>query len=161
MTSTPVAATHPKHAACTCGKVWIETSGPVLFRARCHCTICQSFNRAAFGDIVALRARDVGVEGADHLALKAHKTPPLLQRGTCDMCDAPIVEFLRIPGLPKTALIPVRAFSPDTPLPEPDMHIFYEHRLSDAQDDAPKHSGYLTSEWQFTKALLRGLRATR
>ena len=36
---------------CSCGAVQFDTSDRPIFRAYCHCTICQKYNGAAYADL--------------------------------------------------------------------------------------------------------------
>jgi hypothetical protein len=45
--------------SCACGRSTITLRGEPLLRVACHCTLCQRFNNAPFGDIVLFRDRDV------------------------------------------------------------------------------------------------------
>lgn len=148
---------HP-HGGCSCRQVSFDLTGPVLFRALCHCTICQRFNAAAYGDVVAVRARDVSLRGAENIAYRSHRQPPIVGRGRCASCDGVAIERLNLPLLPQVYLFPVQTFAEAAALPDPDFHIFYDKRLRDHADDLPKSSGYLPSELRFTMALLRSLR---
>lgn len=44
-------------------------------------------------------------------------------------------------------------FGPDAELPSPAAHIFYDKRVSDAEDPYPKHQGFLRSQIAFLKYL--------
>ena len=147
---------HP-HGGCSCQKVSFDLTGPVLFRALCHCTICQRFNAAPYGDVVAVRARDVTLEGAENIAYRSHRQPPIVSRGRCASCDGVAIERLNLPLLPQIYLLPVQVFADAAVLPDPDFHIFYDKRQQDHGDSLPKSSGYLPSELRFTAALLGSL----
>jgi len=151
---------HPSdqlHGGCSCQKVSFNLAGPVLFRALCHCTICQRFNAAPYGDVVAVRARDVTLEGAENIAYRSHRQPPIVSRGRCASCDGVAIERLNLPLLPQIYLLPVQVFADAAVLPDPDFHIFYDKRQQDHGDSLPKSSGYMPSELRFTAALLGSL----
>lgn len=145
------------HGTCTCGQVEFKTGGRPLFRAICHCSICQRFNKADYGDILIYRASHVDQNGCSGIAYSSLKQPPLLARGTCTGCGLPALEKLNIPLFPRLMLIPVARIVEQAELPRPDFHIFYNHRVRDAADDLPKSSGYLPSQMRFARHLLRGL----
>lgn len=47
---------------------------------------------------------------------------------------------------------------PDVPtLPEPTMHIFYNRRAQDMDDDLPKYSGAIHSQAAIIKTLTQGM----
>jgi len=61
------------NAACECGHVKYEISGHPLFRVYCHCTICQKFNDAPFGDVVVYKSAHVSdpeVQSVEYMTLK-------------------------------------------------------------------------------------------
>lgn len=152
--------TDTRAIACPCGAARYTATGAPLLRAFCHCTICQRFNHADRGDITLFRARDVRTEADDTVEYRAWKQPPLVRRGTCRECNRPAVEKLHILPLPRIVIVPTVNLRGDAPLPEPRLHIFYDRRVADAQDDLPKHAGYLPSQIAFGTTLLRAL-ATR
>ncbi|WP_170790750.1 GFA family protein [Ruegeria lacuscaerulensis] len=145
------------NGTCSCGQVHFKTQGRPLFRAICHCTICQRFNDAEYGDILLFRAADVDQAGCGEIVYESLKQPPLLARGRCTACGNPALEKLNVPLFPKLILVPSARIVEQADLPSPDFHIFYNHRVREAQDDLPKSSGYLPSQARFTIHLLRGL----
>lgn len=146
-------------AQCQCGKVKMKVLTEPLFRAFCHCSICQKFNNAEYGDIVFFRSSDVKVFGEENSNFKYHKFPPLLSRGSCGGCCQPTHEYLRIFPLPKLTVIPVKNFEDmSVIIPNPAMHIFYESRVTDHNDGVPKFSGYLSSQLSLSQQMLSNLR---
>lgn len=120
-------------------------------RALCHCSICKAYHDRDFADFTVFKTRDFTKTGDGHVAYKAHKQPPLLQRGVCDTCAAPILEKLFIPGLPRLMLIPSRWLSGASELPAPSFHMFYDLRRDDHEDGLPKASGYMASQMLFAR----------
>ncbi|MEC8428744.1 MAG: GFA family protein [Pseudomonadota bacterium] len=142
--------------SCECGAASFKVSAKPLARAYCHCTICQEFNKADYADVSVFLSRDVTLEDPATVAMKSYKkTPPSVQRGKCRKCDKPALEYLDMPLLPGLTIIPSANIA--ATLPEPSMHIFYHRRKRDIQDDLPKHSGFLKSQWCFAKQLLPGI----
>ena len=139
---------------CSCGNASLELTSAPLVRFLCHCTICQAVYKAPYADatIVARGA----VRSLDHVDFKRHRSPPSLNRGTCNSCGEPVVGTLAT-----LAFIPARIFPQAELLPEPAMHIFYHSRVADVSDSLPKHSGYLASEWAVTKLAIRSLLTSR
>ncbi|MCV6593450.1 MAG: GFA family protein [Silicimonas sp.] len=142
---------------CTCGEIRFETARPLL-RAYCHCEICKSYHNRDFADFTVFRARDFRECSTGSVSYKAYKQPPLLRRGHCDSCAAPILEKANIPGLPRLMLIPSRWIIEHEGLPEPSFHMFYNLRRADATDGLPKANGYLASQLKFAVHLLPALR---
>ena len=145
------------HGTCTCGQIKFKTTDRPLFRAICHCTICQRFNKADFGDILVYRATDVDQTECGEIAYSSHKQPPILARGTCTSCGLPALERLNIPLFPKLMLVPSARIEEQADMPPPDCHIFYNHRVRVVQDGLPKSRGYLPSQMRFAKHLLTGM----
>lgn len=48
---------------CSCGSFAFEVTGKPLFRAYCHCTICQKFNNADYSDVTVFYAKNVDLYG--------------------------------------------------------------------------------------------------
>ena len=142
---------------CACGSVEYVVDGPALFRAHCHCTICQAFNAAEFGDIVVIRSRHVVVTRPDAIAYRYHRNPPLLKRGRCVRCDGVAMERMSVPLMPALTVIPAQTLKDGTGAPDAQFHMFYDRRCRDWADALPKYSGYLPSQAAFSARVLRGL----
>lgn len=143
--------------ACTCGTSTFAASGSPLFRAICHCGICQRFNKADYADILIFRGAAITVQDDSAVIYAAHKSPPLVLRGTCTACGMPAIERLRIPLMPRLTIVPTRNINTAATLPDPALHMFYEARVQDVHDDLPKYSGYLRSQIAFSRALMGGI----
>lgn len=138
---------------CTCGDVAFEAERP-LMRAFCHCSICKTYHGRDFADFTVFSTRRFQQTADGPVTYKALKQPPLLRRGHCDRCAAPILEKLFIPGLPRMMLIPTRWLSSAEQLPEPSLHMFYDLRVSDHDDGLPKAKGYLPSQILLARHLM-------
>lgn len=145
------------NAGCTCGHVTFNLLGQSVFRAFCHCTICQKFNNAAYADVSVFRLKDVVKPPAEAVEFSAHTFPPILQRGKCKKCGSAAIEYLQIPAAPKLILVPTRNIIDQSMISKPAMHIFYDRKIADVEDDLPKHSGYLKSQLAFTSKLIASL----
>lgn len=141
---------------CTCGEIQFQAARP-LFRALCHCGICKAYHNRDFADFTVFLTKRFTETPGGHVTYKAHKQPPLLKRGTCDSCAAPILEKLAMPGLPRMMLIPSRWFAEQDSLPDPSFHMFYNLRNTDAADGLPKANGYLPSQILFARHLMPAL----
>lgn len=142
---------------CSCNEVSYQITGKPLVRAFCHCTICQRVNRAAFADVTLFKAKDVSLPGEANLSYHAYKFPPILQRGECTQCHDIAIEHLNLFPLPKIVIIPTRNLHQDSLIPEPSLHIFYDKRVADIQDNLPKYHGYLKSQLGFGKKIIGAL----
>lgn len=145
------------NGGCACGHVRYAAKGAPLFRAYCHCLICQEYNQADRADIVVMRTKDVSVEAPDRIAFRSYRAPPLVVRGKCRSCDGITMENVRIPLMPRLTIVPVQTLDDLAGFPEPGFHMFYNRRVTDADDDLPRHSHYLPSQLAFSAALLGGL----
>ena len=143
----------PVQCCCSCGATRFQTVGKPLFRILCHCTICQRFNDAPFADVLVYRAPDVELPPAGAVDFDTYKPPPNVQRGKCASCGQPAVEVFSAPVLPKLVMIPRSVMQPQTNLPQPIAHIFYDKRTKDAEDELPKHEGFVRSQLAFLKHL--------
>lgn len=142
--------------SCTCGAVTFQTGRP-LMRAYCHCAICKAYHDRDFADFTVFATGRFRQTGGGPVTYKVFKQPPLLRRGTCDRCAAPILEKLFIPGLPRMMLIPTRWLSTPEVAPAPSLHMFYDLRRQDHADGLPKANGYLPSQLLFARHLLPAL----
>ncbi len=139
--------------ACSCGATEFQANGGPLFRILCHCSICQRFNSAPFADVLVFPAEDVTLPPADVVSFKAYKPPPNVKRGKCTACAQPSIELFTAPIFPKLVMVPTPMLRAEEDVPVPIAHIFYEKRVSNAEDDYPKHEGFLRSQIAFMKYL--------
>ncbi len=151
--SAPRQTMNPSECACACGATRFEATGEPLFRILCHCTICQRFNDAPFADVLVYRAQDVALPQTCSVNFDTYKPPPNVQRGKCASCGKPAVEVFSAPVLPKLVMIPRSVMQSNANLVQPMAHIFYDKRVSDAEDDLPRHEGYVRSQLAFLKHL--------
>ena len=146
--------------SCRCGVARFSIVGRPLFRAYCHCLICQKFNESDYADVTVFYSKDVLLEDEGAVVFRVHQQPPLLKRGTCKSCGKPAIERLTIPLMPGMAVVPSYNIQEGSLLPKPELHIFYHRRKTDIADNLPKHSGFLSSQFHFglaaAKAMLRG-----
>lgn len=142
---------------CECGSVSYSLPDKPLFRMFCHCSICQKFNDAAYGDIFVYRLADVEQPDKSLVEFSTFRPPPNVQRGKCTSCKKPAIEILESPLLPNLILVPGSMLKHSKSLPDAVGHVFYESRVADVQDDLPKHTGYLKSQLVFGKHLLKAL----
>ncbi len=143
---------------CFCGETTFNIIGKPLLRVFCHCTICQAFNQAPFADITLFRPEHVEMPTNDTVAYKAHTFPPIVQRGTCVKCSKPAIEYLTVLKKPNIVIVPSTNICNNIHLPAPIMHIFYQSRVADIEDDLPKISGYFNSQFLLIHKLVNALR---
>lgn len=148
--------TLPLRGACECGACSFEVHASPKARFRCHCLICQAYNGKPYADVVAVRAQDVVLKDAGHIAFKKYRPPPNFNRGVCRTCGKPVVEIAGF-GPSKVMFIPAINFESMARLPPVQLDIFYHRRVQDMRDSLPKHSGYFSSEWAVGKLIMGGL----
>jgi hypothetical protein len=127
------------HCTCSCGKASFVVTGPILCRVRCHCTICQSVNQAPFADSTILMAKHVPLDRVEHVRFETLKEPPALQRGFCRSCGCFVMAHGTILPFLTLAFVPAARYPPEVQLPELAMHVYYETRIADVDDDLPKY----------------------
>ncbi len=81
------------------------------------------------------------------------KLPPNIKRGLCTRCNKPSIEMGLVGNL---ILIPTTNYPDVAALPKPSMHLFYNRRVEDIDDDLPKHKGFVQSQTMIIKALAQG-----
>lgn len=148
----------PLNCSCECGKSKFQLKAEPKLRFRCHCKICQKVYKKNFSDFVIVKADQVELPKLNGIQFQKHKSFFAVDRGKCPSCSYPAMAwFKNIPGLP-LAMIPAANYPKEVELPAVQAHIFYDSRVEDINDDLPKVSGYLKSEWQVMKAILKTLR---
>lgn len=142
---------------CSCGSVTFKTTERPILRAFCHCTICQKFNNADFADVTAYHAKSVESIDESKIEFKVYKQPPLVRRGICVQCGKPAFEKINIPLLPKLIIIPSNNIDDAELLPSPSMHIFYDKRVNDIDDELRKYRGFVLSQIAFSIGLVKSI----
>lgn len=140
---------------CSCGKAGIVVEGPLLGRITCHCSICQSANRAAFADSTILMARHVPLDRVEHVRFETRKRFPAAQRGFCRFCGCFVMARMTVFPFFSLAFVPAARYPADVELPEPELHIYYESRIADVADELPKYNGKWPSQFAVLRMLLR------
>lgn len=146
-----------RNCCCACGEVQFSVHAAPLMRGFCHCTICQAFNEAPFADITLFRPKVVSMPDAGSVDFNAYRPPPAVQRGKCHACGKPAIETMSIFPLPKMVIVPTQNIRDEAYVPEPSLHLFYNSRVADIQDNLPKYSGYLKSQLAFGHRLMAAM----
>jgi hypothetical protein len=151
----------PLNCSCDCGSARFTITGEPLGRFMCHCTICQSVYRAPFADAIVLAAGNVPREAVEHVRFERHRPPPAVQRGRCRSCGQPVVAYMNVaPGF-TLAFVPVARYPRGIAPPDPGMHIHYDSRVADVDDDLPRFSGYWRSQFAVLRMVWRAVRSNR
>ena len=145
----------PVNGQCACGKTDFQIHGKPLLRIICHCTICQQFNQAPFGDITFYRAKDIKMPAKKSVKYTAFQFPPIVQRGACVHCNKPVIEYIKGVPMLNLVIVPTVNIQPTALIPKPCMHIFYHSRRTDIRDNLPKHTGTLKSQLHLLHALFK------
>ncbi len=138
---------------CSCGHTVFEVNGSPKLRIICHCTICQKYNAASHADVVVYKSSQVSQPPVNVVDFETYKRPPNVQRGQCSKCQQAVIEVFSFPLMPKLTMVPADMFVDDASLPKPCAHMFYERRVSDVEDELPKHNGFMSSQLAFFKRL--------
>lgn len=146
-----------QNCQCPCGDSKFTLQEKPILRFICHCKICQSVYRKPYADVTVLFAGNVDVHSGHSIDFQKHRLPPALQRGSCHSCENPVVGYLRLAPFVKLAFVPTINYPAEVGLSEPSMHIFYNSRISEADDELPKHSGYLKSQLALSYQLISAL----
>ena len=121
-------------------------------RAFCHCSLCKKFNNKEYADIRVFKRSDL-IEfpkgNVDYIQLKSNG----IFRGTCHECKEPAIEVLKVPLLPQFVIVPDNMLHGSSKDPS-DLHIYYESRESDAEDNIPKYKSHIVSQFNFGFKLL-------
>lgn len=149
--------TSNSHGKCSCGTFKFETLGSPIFRAYCHCTLCQKYSKAAFADVTVFYAKHVDVLDETNIDFTFYKDPPMVSRGSCKQCGEAAYEKISVPLMPNLITIPSTNFANVTLLPKPVMHIFYDKRTADVEDGLRKHEGFASSQLAFSAGLIKGM----
>ena len=59
--------------------------------------------------------------------------------------------------MPKLVIVPSANIRSPELVADPSLHIFYNHRVDDVDDDLPKFNGYLRSQLAFGHRLIKSL----
>lgn len=143
-------------AQCSCGRVSYKLTGPAATRILCHCTYCQAFNNAAYGDVIIYNAKHVEYDKSNPVEFTTYSKPPAVQRGKCKHCGDATIEFFNVPLGPKMVMVP--AVMLNKPTTEPAFHMYYHRRVANIKDALPKYSGWIKNQLaslRLVKAVLR------
>lgn len=142
--------------ACRCGNTCYAIAR-YRFRVVCHCSICQRFNQADYGDTLVCRPSDIIEHHPDSVRFDTYRPPPNIQRGVCGSCGDPSVEVFESKLLPNIVMVPYAMHRRHDQIENPVAHLFYESRRRDLSDGVPKYEGYVMSQLAFAKHLVRSL----
>jgi len=148
----------PQYGQCACGAARFAIRGAPILRGFCHCTICQAFNQSACADFMMFRGSDIVMPAGECVEFKTYRAPPAVQRGRCRVCDGPALEFIHLLPMLKLLIVPTANVRAMPLVPAPSLHIFYDTRAGDVEDDLPKFSGYWPSQLALGHRLISALR---
>lgn len=142
---------------CPCGETQFNIVGEPLFRVFCHCTICQAFTEGPYSDATVFLDKNVIKPGEKCLRYKKIWIPPFYLRDKCATCNKPAIEYLHMLPMPRLTIVPSANIYDKSFVPDPSLHIFYDKRVVDIEDDLPKYSGYLRSQLAVMRMLLASM----
>ncbi len=143
-------------AQCPCGTSKFRLSKRPTRRFLCHCSICQKIYKTPFADVTVMSAARVSVETPETIDFAKYKEAPALDRGICRNCNNPVIGFLPVLPFVRLAFVPCANIQDKDSLPDPAMHIYYDTRLADIDDDLPKIEGDKQSQRKATGLVLAG-----
>ena len=144
----------PQEGSCACQSNTYTINNQPVGRFICHCTICQEFTGQAYNDVTVLLKSDVSDLNLIRTKFRRWKLPPNISRGLCTRCHKPSIEMGLAGNL---ILVPTTNYPDVAALPAPTMHLFYNRRVEDMDDDLPKYNGFVQSQAMLIKALAKGL----
>ena len=144
----------PQEGSCSCCSNTYMINNTPIARFICHCTICQEYTGKAYNDVTVLLKPDVSELTLMRTKFRRWKMPPNISRGLCKRCNKPSIEMAMGGNL---ILVPTDNYANAEALPEPSMHLFYNRRVEDIDDDLPKYKGFLQSQTMMAKALAKGI----
>ena len=150
----------PQEGSCSCCSNTYTIKQTPIARFICHCTICQEYTGQAYNDVTVLLKADVSELNLMRTKFRRWKLPPNISRGLCKRCNKPSIEMAMGSNL---VLVPTSNYPDIAALPEPTMHLFYNRRVEDINDDLPKYKGFVQSQAMIVKTLAQGMykRATK
>ena len=143
--------TNQHSCKCPCGTNKFSAVGDPIVRFFCHCTICQDKYQAPFADVTLFKLPAVRLPKKATTYGK-YKRFAAIDRGICDACHKPVMAKMGA-GDKGYAFIATQNFIDPSALPPSVMHVFYGTRAADIEDELPRHSSWLSSQWAFLKLL--------
>lgn len=140
----------PQEGSCSCCSNTYTINHTPIARFICHCTICQEYTGQAYNDVTVLLKPDVSELNLMRTNFRRWKLPPNISRGLCKRCNKPSIEMAMGDNL---VLVPTNNYSDIAALPEPTMHLFYNRRVEDIEDNLPKYNGFVQSQAMIVKTL--------
>ncbi|WP_435949294.1 GFA family protein [Psychrobacter sp. DM8] len=144
----------PQQGSCSCYSNTYTINYAPIGRFICHCTICQEYTGKAYNDVTVLFKSDLSELDINKTRFRRWKLPPNINRGLCKRCHKPSVEKAMGGAL---MLVPTDNYPNVDALPDPTMHLFYDSRVEDIEDDLPKYKGFAQSQTMIVKALAQGV----
>ena len=143
-----------QEGSCSCYSNTYTINHTPVARFICHCTICQEYTGQAYNDVTVLLKPDVSELQLVSTKFRRWKLPPNISRGLCTRCNKPSIEMAMGGNL---VLVPTANYPDVAALPAPSMHLFYNRRVEDIDDDLPKYNGFVQSQSMMVKALAQGI----
>ncbi|MGP4713462.1 MULTISPECIES: GFA family protein [unclassified Psychrobacter] len=144
----------PQEGSCSCYSNTYTINHAPIGRFICHCTICQEYTGKAYNDVTVLFKSDLSELDINKTRFRRWKLPPNINRGLCKRCHKPSVEKAMGGAL---MLVPTDNYPNVDALLDPTMHLFYDSRVEDIEDDLPKYTGFAQSQTMIVKALAQGV----
>ena len=130
-----------------------------LFRIICHCKTCQKFNGQPYNDECTFWYKDcseINVENVDFKSYQSRLSP--LKRGMCKFCGKVAYSIAKIGPLAHLVMVSSERLGAQK-RPDPSAHVYYDRRVSEADDRIKKVSGHVLSQaviqWAILKSVIK------
>ena len=117
-----------RHAACSCGQLWLTVEGEPVRVSICHCLACQRRTGSVFGVQARFDAERVTTEGASRQYIRVSDEGD--KRAFFHFCpDCGATVFYTTEATPGIVAVPVGAFA-DPSFPAPTRSVWEERQHS-------------------------------
>jgi len=126
---------------CDCGAVVLEAQGTPIASVFCHCSNCRELRPVEAGEAVAWQPESVTfLKGEQDLKVeKGFGDENHIEKYSCPSCGEAVYNTNRFGSHGFSRDLIKRCYGGELPDElQPTMHIFYEDRVKDVEDDLPK-----------------------
>merc|ERR1711916_153182 len=126
-------------ARCACGKLCVEFSGPLLFSAICHCSLCRKCSGGPFTHMAGPKSENFKVlSGGDNVIQFSSSAE--IKRVRCKDCGVNVYNETTkgFHGIPVPCIDDAYKNNKVLQSLAPTVHIYYADRVMDLKDGLPK-----------------------
>lgn len=130
---------------CNCNRGQFDQLPQPLFRLICHCKTCQKYLDRPYNDECTFLLKDCSQIDIDNTHFTSYQTKfsPIL-RGKCKVCSKVSYCITKIGPFRHFVMIPTQLINMDPP--HPVVHIYYDRRVADSNDNIRKVCGHFHSQ---------------